>query len=883
MRCHLLRETTLAALAVAALSAVAVPSHWNGGRNVPVHKIALLDSDGDTVSPRESDPRAPSTVKTCGQCHDLAAMKGGSHFRTGLDKDEAKQSVTVEPWFMIDRTTGTQLPLSLRSQGGAYHPQQIGMGYWEWTRDFGRHFPGGGIASDERRTSEKSGSLNRWYVTGPLEPNCFACHANTAEYDHSEWARQIIRENFSGAMSAALGLADVEGMNSRLPSFWSPMRGANPDDRVFQVPQEMHYDASKFDDKERTVLPVGRPRNENCLACHSVTEKGMAAHDIQGDVHLRAGLSCTDCHTCGIDHRIKTTSCAECHTKGDSKGKLRGPRPKHTGFPIVHFEKLSCTVCHSGVTKGGRLAEVRTSRANRIGIYGKAQWATDAPYILEPVFSKDLDGKIRPNRVMWPAFFAKIGESGSLEPIRPETAAELAGDALTPVQRVKAALDALNSNPNRPGDAVLTEEGLFFRTKDGDLPLWTEDVPEKDPEALAKVNKKLCDVLQSIATILPEKCRDIPVAFRRGKPESYFFEYREIHPRRDKDGGDLGLHVKNDFKSVPAEGDLMIGFFKDGKDEFVPLFDKYTRAQYLSLKDDKEHPLTEDMVKAALVRMGEDYRYVAQGCIFGVKDGKLYHSTGDIAAPIAWPVGHDVRPAGQALGSAPQRCAECHTADSSFFFGSILPTGPIAGFADLGAAVDKSAAMGLSGFYHRVFGFTFIMRPFFKVFLWVVFALACIFAAAAAAVAVPAALRGIRGKAADWRIVRVLLVLLLASSVAYLGFSGAMGWLWGGMTGWLLVFHMVAGGAFAFASILLFALRGGEHAASHPWLYLALAVFGAGTIFTAVMPMMTVFGDAGQRFLLASHRCCAFCCALVLALLCAAAWKGRGNKAGSKA
>jgi hypothetical protein len=191
--------------------------------------------------------------------------------------------------------------------------------------------------------------------------------------------------------------------------------------------------------------------------------------------------------------------------------------------------------------------------------------------------------------------------------------------------------------------------------------------------------------------------------------------------------------------------------------------------------------------------------------------------------------------------------------------------------------------MELNGLYHRVFGFTFMMRPFFKVFLWVVFALACIFAAAAAAVAVPAALKGIRGKVANWKIVRVMLVLMLASSVAYLCLSGLLGWLWGGMTGWLLVFHMVAGGAFAFATTGLFALRGGEHAASHPWLYLALAVFGAGTIFTAVMPMMTVFGDAGQHFLLASHRCCAFCCALVLAMLCVAAWGGRKGKAEKKA
>ena len=875
----MVRETTLAVLAVAAISAAAAPSHWNGGRNVPVHKIALLDAEGETVSPRDANASAMSTAKTCAQCHDLDAMKGGSHFRTGLDKDDAKPSVTVEPWFAVDRATGSQIPLSLRSQGGAYHPVQLGIGFWEWTRDFGRHFPGGGIATDERAMSEKAGPNSRWNVTGPLEPNCFACHANSAEYDHSEWVRQICRENFSGAMSAALGIADVDGMNSRLPEHWALSRGPNPDDRVFQVPQEMHYDAAKFDDKDRTTLPLGRPKNENCLACHSVTEKGMEAHDIEGDVHLRAGLSCTDCHKNGMDHRIKTTSCAECHTKGDSKGKIRGPRPKHTGFPLVHFEKLSCTVCHSGVTKGGRLAEVRTSRANRIGVYGRAQWATSAPYILEPVFTKDLDGKIRPNRVMWPAFFAKTGDKGVLEPVKPEKAAELAGDALTPKERVDAALAALNSNPNRPGDVVLREGGLFFSQGRRFSPLWSDDIPTDDPNKFAEWRKKLCDVLQALATMLPESSKDIPVAFCAGKPYAYFFKYDETL----KTGGTLFVFEKTDFKSAPAEGDLKIGFFKDGKDEYIPLFDKYTCEQYFALAAEGAHPLTEAMVKAALEKMGPDYRYVAHGCIFGVKDGKMYRSTGDIATPIAWPVGHDVRPAGQARGSAPQRCAECHTSDSEFFFGKIAPTGPIAGFVDEDALVDRAAAMGVCATYHRVFGFAFLMRPAFKVFLWVVFVLACIFACAAAAVAVPAALRSIRGKAADWRVVRALLVLMLAASVAYLGVSGLWGWLFGGMTGWLLVFHMAAGGAFAFAATCLFALRGGEHASAHPWIYLALALFGAATVFTAVMPMMSVFGEAGQHFLLASHRCCAFCCALLLALLCAAAWRGRKSKAGEKA
>ena len=45
------RKTLLAALVSVALGAAAGTPHWNGGRNVPVHKIALLDADGEKVVP----------------------------------------------------------------------------------------------------------------------------------------------------------------------------------------------------------------------------------------------------------------------------------------------------------------------------------------------------------------------------------------------------------------------------------------------------------------------------------------------------------------------------------------------------------------------------------------------------------------------------------------------------------------------------------------------------------------------------------------------------------------------------------------------------------------------------------------------------------------
>ncbi|MBR4652202.1 MAG: hypothetical protein IKO72_02470 [Kiritimatiellae bacterium] len=614
-------------------------THWNGGRTVPVHKLAPCDANGDKVSVQDRLPAPISQVKTCGQCHEVAAMRGGSHFRTGLDTNDAPPTVNFEPWFLVNGTNGPVTALSLCGLPGTKSPAEIGMTAWQWTKAFGRTFPGGGIGSDPRAMDEVGGEKSRWFVTGPLEVNCLACHQQTA-YDSSEWARQVLRENFRGAATAASGFGDVGGMNERLDDAWDPFISENKDDHLFRVPENVKYDLSKFDSRGRCTFAVGKPKNERCLACHAVTEKGMASHEIQGDVHLQRGMKCVDCHHNGIDHRMKTKSCASCHL--EPKGA--GPRPVHAGFPTVHFEKLSCTVCHSGVTAGGGLAQVRTARANRIGIYGRAQWATDVPYIVEPVFARCGDGVIRPCRMAWTA----------------------------------------------PG-----------------------------------------------------------------------------------------------------------------------------------------------------------------------------------ADPVWWPFAHDVRPARQARGARPVKCADCHTADSSFFFGKIVPVYPD---GSRGEPVCQSKFLGADSIYHRFFGMVFMFRPLFKVVLWTVFGILCLFAAAAAAVA----LRRLCGQIAEgtldfiWGAFRFVLDAVMVASIAYLAVSGVVGWLCGGMTWWWIVLHMVAGGALAASLALLAFFR--QHVRTERTLpavvWAVWVLFAAGTVFTAVMPMMTVFGMEGQHFLLWSHRCVALTFTVLSGLLC---------------
>ncbi len=717
-----------AAVAVAAAPFASQADHFNGGRTVPIHRLAPLDADGDKISPSAALPEPISQAKTCAQCHDVHLMPGGSHFRTGLDTNDAPESVTVEPWFWIDEKMGTAIPLTLHGQAGAFRPAEIGLSCWQWTKMFGRSFPGGGIGSDPRALDEVACERQRWFVTGPLGPNCLACHQQSG-YDSSEWARQVLRENFAGAATAASGLGAVEGMNERLDSTWDGLRAENPDDHLFKVPEKAVYDKRRFDEKNRCVFDVGRPKSANCLACHGVSEAGVPSHAIAGDVHLQRGLSCVDCHKNGMDHRLTTTSCRECHiedgragarpSRAESKGA--GPTPKHAGIPLVHFEKLSCTVCHSGVTRGGARAQVRTARANRIGIYGRAQWATDVPNIVEPVFVKNAEGKIEPHRMAWPSYFAELGTNDTVKPLAPEAV---------------AAIGARGTN------------------------------------AFTKA------VVAGMLTALKAK-----------SPESSF-----------------GFVGHGRLWTAEGEG---------------------TNATVVA----REH-------KAA--------------------------------APVAWPVGHDVRPARQSRGAAPAKCADCHTSDSEFFFGKVVPTGPVVD-AEV-EPVQQTEFLGLSPTYHAVLGTTFAMRPIFKVFLWSVFGLLCLFAFAASAVV----LNRLGAKISEgtlsfaWGFAKWIVDMGFVLSLVYLALSGVIGWMCGGMTGWWLVLHMVAGGCLAGCAALLAVFRAFDRTKKLGqgifWLF--WLVCAVGTVFTAVMPMMTVYGGDGQEFLLWGHRLFALAFAVVSGLVC---------------
>jgi hypothetical protein len=92
--------------------------------------------------------------------------------------------------------------------------------------------------------------------------------------------------------------------------------------------------------------------------------------------------------------------------------------------------------------------------------------------------------------------------------------------------------------------------------------------------------------------------------------------------------------------------------------------------------------LTEPQIGRVLAALGQVLGegatpvYVSGGKVYEVAGLGLKASDNGAAEPYSWPLGHDVRPAAQALGAG--GCTDCHSDDSPFFYASVSADGPTA-------------------------------------------------------------------------------------------------------------------------------------------------------------------------------------------------------------
>jgi hypothetical protein len=290
------------------------------------------------------------------------------------------------------------------------------------------------------------------------------------------------------------------------------------------------YHKEVFNENNEVLLDIVRKvPNERCYYCHSdlyhgpeeKTEKWTQDEDI----HLTAGLKCVDCHRHGVDHNIirgydneadisdnplaATSSCEGCHLPQDDQvpvaGRLGAPVPKHPGIPAVHFDKLTCTACHSGPWPVEQVLLTKISRANRLGTPNVNKAVEGLPHILSPVFAVQGEsgagykpefmttenGKIAPYKVLWPAYWG-ILEQEKVTPIELSVVEKVVGGILTDIElaptgdwpqitkeMIAEAIKALGASVT--GKAVYIGGGKLYSLDDSGQLLEQDDHPAAKP------------------------------------------------------------------------------------------------------------------------------------------------------------------------------------------------------------------------------------------------------------------------------------------------------------------------------------------------------------------------------------------------------------------
>jgi hypothetical protein len=482
------------ALRVVAQAAESDNELKTGSRAPYVHRLTLYDESGTAIDPNDELAGPYSPRMTCGKCHPCGQIAGGWHFNA--ERSGSVAGRCGEAWLFLDPLTGTQVPLSGRGWPGTFKPADEGLSAWQFVKRFGAHTPGGAYGTLDRAELADAPEKARWAVSGPLDIDCMFCHSADQQHDPAEAEVQIEAENFKWAPTAALGLAAIRGEARKAPDDWDPMAPPNPD-HPEQAGPRIVWNKSRFDADDRVLFNiVRRPPNDRCYFCHTVREVGPNAPDEERscrDVHLTAGLLCVDCHRNGMDHMIArgyageagdrgeaglaAFSCAGCHlgVEGASDpelaqgGRYAAPHPEHRGLPAVHLEKLTCTVCHSGPRPKADAHRFQTSVAHGLGLVSRERNADTLPNIVGPVFAHQADGKLAPQRLVWPAYWARL-TAERVEPCQFSVVQKAVKKAVP--QRGKAPTEKLAALTDEQIGAVL---GQLGKTDADHTPVYVRD------------------------------------------------------------------------------------------------------------------------------------------------------------------------------------------------------------------------------------------------------------------------------------------------------------------------------------------------------------------------------------------------------------------------
>lgn len=445
----------------------------DGSRAQTYHRIPLLYENedgerGEKIAPDDEILLPFSTRWTCGDCHSYSIISKGWHFNA-VDSNVVPGR-PGQPWIFVDAGIATQVPLSYRPWPGTFKPEQFGLTAREFTRLFGYSSPGGGAGELE---SQDLDEIMREFVSGRLEINCLSCHDVDPAHNQGEYAIQTAMENFRWAAASTCSFASVKGSTKDLldaKEYYDPfLPGPLKDSKL--VPPTIAYREVAFDHKNEVFFDVPREvPDHRCYFCHSnlyFDRKDAEKWSSDEDVHLTAGLTCVDCHRNGLDHNITrgyeeeawisrnqlaaTSSCQGCHLGEDSSvpegGRLGAPVPEHPGIPPIHFEKLTCTACHSGPWPVKETVLTKTSRAHRLGTSNVNKAQRVLPHIIAPIFARQrppivaylgealtlLDSKIAPHKLIWPAFWGTMKDD-KVSPVDLETVRRTVGEVFSQIE-----------------------------------------------------------------------------------------------------------------------------------------------------------------------------------------------------------------------------------------------------------------------------------------------------------------------------------------------------------------------------------------------------------------------------------------------------------------
>ena len=410
----------------------------DGSRARYVHVIPLYPEDragdkGLKITPDQAYPMPFSTRWSCNNCHEYDRVAKGFHFNS--TDPNVQPGRLAQPWIYADAAIGVQIPLSTRPWPQVYRPDQFGISPFDFVRRFGRHMPGGGPG--ETYASDPNDKQAR--LSGRLEVNCLVCHSADPGQDQGGplgYADQVREGNLRWAATASAGFANVMGSVRNVSRTYDPFAGPKGPLDPNNLPPITWYSKDAFDDHNDVFVDLTkRIPNERCYTCHSNSVVQAEGDRLLADedIHMASGLRCVDCHRHGIDHQITRgypgqfsdpnhawaagLTCEGCHLPTERVPVLVGsrmgaPRPEHKGIPLVHFDKLACTACHSGPWPREQAGLVKTSRAHALGTTYAEKADRALPHIVYPVFAKQADGKIAPHKMIWPAFWGTLAIRG---------------------------------------------------------------------------------------------------------------------------------------------------------------------------------------------------------------------------------------------------------------------------------------------------------------------------------------------------------------------------------------------------------------------------------------------------------------------------------------